>query len=135
MEWERRPWPESVRAALAASLRPVEALGWWPIGLRCAETVLLPKAGGDAGGPMQRRPITLLPLVYRLWAKLRVRDMEACRALWDPAVTCARFGAEGQAWELAWHAMLAGRADGIAGVAVDFRKCYDHIRLDQLRSR
>ena len=39
-------------------------------------------------------------------------------------------GADGQAWELSWALSAAEAAgDAIAGVAVDFRKAYDTVRL------
>ena len=69
---ELRLWPGPLLAALASLLRAVELLGRWPAGLRAAEVVLLAKPGGDPDEALQRRPITLLPVVYRLWARLRL---------------------------------------------------------------
>ena len=71
--------------ALTALLVAVEAAGSWPAGLGAADVVLLPKAGGSVDEPMQRRPITLLPVLYRLWARLRLPLVEAWRAQWDQA--------------------------------------------------
>ena len=91
--------------------------------------VLLPKADGDAD-VMNRRPINLLSMIFRVWARVRGRLVQEWRASWDPAVAVARLGADGQAWELAWAAgvAMAGGA-GFGGAAVDFRKAYDGVRL------
>ena len=92
---------------------------------------------GDAdvvAAPLQRRPITLLPTLYRLWAHLRQRWVAAWRAGWDPAMALRRWGAEGQAWLLAWDAELAhARGQPFVGVAADFSKCFDSVRLGLLR--
>ena len=122
-------------AGVAALLRTVERTGSWPSGLARAEVVLLPKGDGDVVvAPLQRRPITLLPVVYRLWARLRQGAVAAWRRQWDPACGLARLGAEGQAWQLAWDADVArARGEAAAGLAVDFSKCYDGVRLPLLR--
>ena len=88
-------------------LRTVEWSGCWPRGLRGNQANLLPKPGGAVENPLDRRPITLLPAMYRLWARLRLPDVECWRAVWDPAVREAAKGAEGQAWQLAWDAAAA----------------------------
>ena len=106
---------------LARFLRLVEAVGYWPEALTAGEVVLLPKDGGDAQDPLQRRPIILLPVIYRLWAWPRQSVIERWRASWDPAVRDAPKGADGQAWDLAWD-MAVAMAHGtvVAGLAVDF---------------
>ena len=77
---ELRLWPRPLVVALVAMLRTVEALGRWPLGLWAAEAVRLPKPGGDPDQPLQKRPITLLPVIYRLWARLRLRQVDALRS-------------------------------------------------------
>eukprot|EP00974_Lingulodinium_polyedra_P104148 10079799-Lingulodinium_polyedra.AAC.1 len=57
-----------------------------------------PSQGGDEADPMQRRPIWLLPIVYRAWAAGRARDFPDWIASWDGG---AVRGAEELAWELA----------------------------------
>ena len=131
---ELRRWPRPLLRALAALLRKVEELGRWPAGLQAAEVVLLPKPGGDPNLPLHKRPITLLPVIYRLWARLRLRQVDAWRASWDPAVTALPKGPEGQAWDLAWELAVAPACgQTVCGAAVDFSKCYDSVRLPLLR--
>ena len=131
---ELRLWPPPLVAALWKLLQAVERLGRWPAGLRGAEVVLPLKPGGDPAEPLDRRPLNLLSVVYRCWARLRGRHVAAWRRLWDPAVAAARLGADGQAWELAWAQAEAEAGDQeFAGLAVDFRKAYDSVRLGLVR--
>jgi hypothetical protein len=46
---------------------------------------------------MDRRPLNMLSVVYRLWARLRRAEVAEWRAAWDPAMAAARLGAAGQA--------------------------------------
>ena len=52
---------------LALVLRQIEAAGRWPQGLLDAYIAMIPKAEGD-GTPLGQRPLSVLPVVYRLWA-------------------------------------------------------------------
>eukprot|EP00974_Lingulodinium_polyedra_P059850 5768183-Lingulodinium_polyedra.AAC.1 len=61
-------------------LDAVEDAGAWPD--LHPEGLLLPKPGGDGADPMQRRPIWLLPMLYRVWAAGRARDMADWIARW-----------------------------------------------------
>ena len=49
-------------------MEAVETCGRWPDALREGEPVLLPKGG--SADTLDRRPITLLAIIYRLWAGL-----------------------------------------------------------------
>ena len=131
---ELRLWPTVAILGVAALLRAVERGGRWPDGIARAEVVLLPKGAADiVEDPLQRRPITLLPILYRLWARLRQADVARWRRSWDPAMALARLGAEGQAWLFAWEAGMARtRGECAAGIAVDFSKCNDTVRLPLL---
>ena len=94
--------------------------------LAAADVALFPEAGGSPDDPMQRRPVALLPVPYRLWARLRLPAVEGWRASWDPAVGDTPKGADGQAWDLAWDWPAPPPA-------VDMTKRYDSIRLPFLR--
>jgi hypothetical protein len=93
--------------------------------------VVLPlKPDGDPTEPLDRRPLNLLAVIYRCWARLRGREVAAWRRSWDPACAAARLGADGQAWELGWAQAEAEALDlEFGGLAVDFRKAYDSVRL------
>ena len=114
---ELRLWPPKLATALAER---------WPSGLRAADVVLLPKPGGSIDEPLQRRPITLLPLVHRLWARLRLPVVDAWRSGWGLVVAEAPGGPDGQAWGLAWDlACSEALGQDLCGMAVDMTKCYD----------
>ena len=57
-----------LRRCLAVLLELVETSGVWPQGLLDAYIAMIPKADGDST-PLGQRP---LPVVYRLWASLRL---------------------------------------------------------------
>ena len=58
-------------SGLAILLELVESTGTWPQGLLDAYIAMIPKADGDSTPPGQR-PLSVLPVVYRLWASLRL---------------------------------------------------------------
>ena len=59
---------------LAVLLELVETTGVWPQGLLDAFIAMIPKADGDST-PLGQRPLSVLPVVYRLWAPLRLRHL------------------------------------------------------------
>ena len=58
-------------SGLAILLDLVEDTGSWPQGLLDAYIAMIPKADGDSTLLGQRR-LSVLPVVYRLWASLRL---------------------------------------------------------------
>ena len=55
----------------ARILSKVEEIGVWPDGLLDAYIALIPKVDGDAT-PLGQSPLSVLPVVYRIWAFARV---------------------------------------------------------------
>ena len=55
---------------LARIRTKVEDLGVWPDGLLDAYITMIPKTDGDAA-PLGQRPLSVLPVVYRIWASAR----------------------------------------------------------------
>eukprot|EP00971_Amphidinium_carterae_P008746 171952-Amphidinium_carterae.1 len=75
---ELRLLPDHAIDDLAHFLKTVEATGRWPIAIKEMLYLQLPKEGArDAG---ERRPIALLPQVYRLWCALCRQDVKNWRA-------------------------------------------------------
>ena len=58
-------------SGLAILLNLVETSGTWPQGLLDAQIAMIPKADGDSAS-LGQRPLSVLPVVYRLWASLRL---------------------------------------------------------------
>ena len=72
-----RQWPLAVWSCIVRLFKLVEKLGRWPAALRGGVICLLPKAGAQAttATPMEARPVVLLPMLYRLWAYKRGREV------------------------------------------------------------
>ena len=58
---------------LAVVLRRVETAGWWPLGLLDASNAMIPK---EDSTPLGQRPLCVLPVVYRLWASVRLAHFQ-----------------------------------------------------------
>ena len=94
---------------LADLLREVELLGKWPARLAEGYTALIPKEGSP--GPPNTRPLTVLSMVYRPWAGVRLADTIA----WQ----------ESGAHPAAFGFRLAGSSlDGAAGTQVLVEPCH-----------
>ena len=61
-------------SGLAVLLNLVEDTGIWPQGLLDAYIAMIPKADGGST-PLGQRPLSVHPVVYRLWASLRLFDI------------------------------------------------------------
>ena len=68
---------------LAILLELVETTGVWPQGLLDAFFALIPKVDGDSTPPGQR-PLSVLPVMYRLWASLRLGHLREWVEGWLP---------------------------------------------------
>ena len=123
---------------LGQLLELCERVGDWPAGFKQAAVSLLPKEGETDVAAL--RPVTILPLPYRIWAVARrpaVKHWEGADGAdgaEEPGV-----GADQAAWQLAAEAetqRLQGRA--MAGIFLDCSKCYDrvsHVQLDDAARR
>ncbi len=102
-----------------------EALGTIPDALALVIVVLLRKKEGG------RRPIGLLPALYRLWAKVRQPHVRSWELAWDRRYLAAARGKSTS--DVAWlRALRAEYASGsgatAASVLWDLKKCYEHGR-------
>ena len=70
-------------SGLAILLQLVETSGVWPQGLLDAYIAMIPKADGDST-PLGQRPLSVLPVVYRLWASLRLGHLREWVEGWLP---------------------------------------------------
>jgi endonuclease/exonuclease/phosphatase family metal-dependent hydrolase len=121
---ELRLLPVELLELVAELFDAVETLGRWPAQLCTPEGLLLPKGGAsNSGDPLDRRPVWLLPMLYRVWAAGRARLFARWRASWADGDGC--LGAEELAWELALD-LEAAEANGqdIVGAALDWRKAF-----------
>ena len=76
---------------LALVLRQIDAAGRWLQGLLDAK-IAIPKADGDST-PLGQRSVCVLPVVYRLWASVRLAHLQDWFYSWVPdSVFSARKG-------------------------------------------
>ena len=61
--------PDSFLERVAGLLNMVEVEDAWPDELLHAYVAMIPKASGGGSRPKDQSPITVLDVVYRLWAK------------------------------------------------------------------
>ena len=85
--------------SLARVLAKVEELGVWPDGLLDAYITMIPKVDGDAT-PLGQRPLSVLPVVYRIWASARMVQLEPWFRSWVPSCVFSAGGGRSsvQAW-------------------------------------
>ena len=70
-------------SGLVVLLELVESTGSWPQGLLDAHIAMIPKADGDST-PLGQRHLSVLPVVYRLWASLRLGHLREWVEGWLP---------------------------------------------------
>ena len=121
--------PERGRRHLCELLNGIEKAGTWPWQLLSTSIMLKPKPDNSD------RPLGLLPMMVRIWEKIRQPPMQAwCRERagpWDqaversPALRCAliRCAMAEAAAEFGMDAALS---------MIDLEKFYDTIRIDHL---
>ena len=80
---ELKALPVSWFDELARILTKVEDIGVWPDGLLDAYIAVIPKTDGDAT-PLGQRPLSVLPIVYRIWASARMGQLEGWFRSWVP---------------------------------------------------
>ena len=87
-----KAFPDSWFDWLAVVLSRVELDGVWPEGLLDAYITMIPKADGNAT-PSGQRPLCVLPVVYRIWASVRLKS-------WLPSSVFRAGGGRGsgEAW-------------------------------------
>ena len=115
-EWrELKVLPVAWFDELARILAKVEDTGVWPDGLLDANIAMIPKTDGDAG-PLGQRPLSVLPVIYRIWASARMGHLEVWFRSWVPDSVFSAGGGRGsvEAWYttgLDVEEVLTGAAD------------------------
>ena len=92
--------PVSWFVELARILTKVEDIGVWPDGLLDAQIAMIPKTDGDAT-PVGQRPLSVLPVVCRIWASARMGQLEDRFRSW---VLESVFSAGGRGSVETWYA-------------------------------
>ena len=117
---------------LARILTTVEDTGVWPDGLLDVYIAMIPKTGGDAT-PLGQRPLSVLPVVYRIWASTRMGQLGEWFCSWVPDSVFSAGGGRGsvEAWytsSLDIEEVLAGATDSHVHLFVaDVVKSFDTV--------
>ena len=99
---------------LARILTSVEDTGVWPDGLLDAYIAMIPKTGGDAT-PLGQQPLSVLPVVYRIWASARMVQLEGWFKSWVPNSVFSAGGGRGSVE--VWYTTALDIEEVLAGVA------------------
>ena len=127
------PW---VFDALCTLLQLVETTGVWPPALIAGFTSLIPKDGVSIDHPGDLRPLTVCSSIYRLWARIRARQLGR---VWQPFWAHDELwgGRPGRSAEPLFVAVsldleLCPANHHIAGLSFDLSKAFDRIPRELL---
>ena len=129
---ELKVLPVSWYDGLARILSKVEDTGVWPDGLLDAYITMIPKTDGDAT-PLGQRPLSVLPVVYRIWASTRMGQLGDWFKSWVPDSVFSAGGGRGsvEAWytsSLDIEEVLAGATESHVHLFVaDVVKSFDTV--------
>ena len=129
---ELKVLPVSWYDGWARILTAVEDTGVWPDGLLDAYIAMIPKTDGDAT-PLGQRPLSVLPVVYRIWASTRMGQLGEWFRSWVPDSVFSAGGGRGsvEAWytsSLVIEEVLAGGTDSHVHLFVaDVVKSFDTV--------
>ena len=127
--------PDAFFDGLRVLCDQIESSGVWPESLSKGYLCLIPKSDSD-GSPSSLRPLSILSVVYRLWASCRLEELLSWQELWAhpsqsgfrPLKECL------DAWyPLALHveqAMINGT--DLAGCMLDYAKAFDLVPLHEI---
>ena len=122
---ELKVLPVSWFDEFARILTLVEDTGVWMLD---AYIAMIPKSDGDAT-PLGQRPLSVLPVVYRVWASARMVQLECWFKSWVPDSVFS--AADSEAWyttALDIEEVLAGAADSHVHLFVaDVIKSFDTV--------
>ena len=110
----------------------VESEGKWPSDLCWAGITLIPK--GEGGDPLSLRPITVTPIVYRIWAASRMRHSLSWQDKWMERGQHGARSKHSTTDALTKISLEFERAmlhnTPMFGVAVDLAKAFDNIPVE-----
>ena len=135
---ELKALPVSWFDQLARILTKVEDLGVWPDGLLDAYIAMIPKTDGDAT-PSGQRPLSVLPVVYRIWASTRMIQLESWFKSWFPDSVFSAGGGRGtvEAWYISAlenEEVLSDAVDSFIFFVADVTKSFDTVDREILDS-
>ena len=135
--WRPAQWKQLTQLAahwLVCLLQLVEAGSQWPADCHVARDVFLMKPSTVIENPLTFRVLTILPVLYRAWGKMRINDVTEWTRHWSSkAMYSAQRGVgAADAWydfslRIEHSKMMNGN---FAGISIDLFKCFDRICRD-----
>ena len=111
--------------AIAVMLNMIEEGKAWPTQMNAARAAFLPKGETNSQDPLEYRVLLMLPGVYRMYAKTRLRRLAPWVQDWQLEGMFA--GVEGKgAADAVYNTAL--RVEDFAGAVADIYKCFDQIQ-------
>ena len=123
--------PDQIMEMLLPLFDLIESSGVWPESLAWAGITLIPK--GEGGAPLSLRPITVTPIVYRVWASVRMRHSNEWQESWihrNQHGARAKHSTMNALAKISLYlekALLDG--DPGFGIAVDLAKAFDNVPI------
>ena len=121
--------PDDILELLCCFYELVESVGVWPFDLTRAAVSLIPKNEGY--DPMNMRPISVLPIAYRIWAAVQCKYCTEWQESW---ITQGQHGCRRGHGTSDALLRLAGELEcpflegvPIYGVLLDFAKAFDNV--------
>ena len=124
-------WSKEALVQLAKLMNLIEKSGRWPKQMKSARAAFLPKEEEDPLEPQSYRVLLMLPAVYRLWAKTRLRHIAPWVDDWRTEEMFAGVPGRGAA-DASYHTALVIencllKGEEFTGGAADIYKCFDQI--------
>ena len=126
---EIKQLPDCLLLALLDVFGLCEAKGYFPSSFYCSYTTLIPK--GPSRTPLSPRPITVLPVPYRIYASLRCQTLLQWQNSWihpSQFAFCKGRSTTSLNSHLSFDLLQRFQSNGsFAGIQFDFAKCFDSI--------
>ena len=90
----------------------VEVSGVWPDGILDAYIAMIPEVDGDST-PFGQRPLCVLPIVYRLWASVRLQHPHGWFLSWVPPSVFS--AGSGRSSVEAWYSTALDLEESLSG--------------------
>lgn len=120
--------PDDLTQSLLAIIRQVEEGQFWPEAMMEAMVTALAKTA-DSAYTSQFRPITVIPLAYRVWSTIRSRQLIRWLLQFAPPTLIGNLPGRttAEVWYSLQEEIETSLADGreLAGMATDVVKCYN----------
>ncbi|CAE8623234.1 unnamed protein product [Polarella glacialis] len=121
--------PAPLLDLLAEMFNGIERSGKWPRPLECAMVSLISKGAGCE--PNDLRPITVMSVVYRVWAIRRLQNLRTWQEKWASEAQFA-YRSGRSPLEPLWHLSLQIESSlledkPLYGISFDYSKCFDNI--------